>query len=79
MVFKAMRLDEIIKGGSIDRKISDVKTEPGDTSVLKDQGDRRNQQGRLESEKRTEREDNKEKWCPGNQVKEVTSWGGQWF
>lgn len=56
-----MRLDEIIKGGSIDRKISDVKTEPGDTSVLKDQGDRRNQQGRLESEKRTEGEDNKEK------------------
>ena len=45
---------------------------------VKISGEQRNQKGRLECEKRTEMEDSQEKWCPRNQGKEVTLWGGQW-
>ena len=41
------------------------KMELRDTLVLKYQGNRRNQKGRLACEKRTEREDS-QKWCPRN-------------
>lgn len=47
MLLKARRQDEVMKGGRVDRKIPDTKTEPWEISVLKDEGGRRNQRGRL--------------------------------
>lgn len=44
MLFKAMRPDEIMKRGRVERKIPDAMTEFWKTSTLNDQGDRRNQQ-----------------------------------
>lgn len=39
-----MRPDEIIKRGRVERKIPDAMTESWKTSMLNDQGNRRNQQ-----------------------------------
>lgn len=47
MLFKARRRDEVMQEGRVDRKIPDAKTESWEISVLKDQGGRRNQRGRL--------------------------------